>query len=138
MAELGAEHLIDYRNEDFSARAWAISGRRGVDVVVNFTGGDTWVPSLRALAQHGRLLTCGATAGFDPRTDIRYIWRRELAIIGSNGWTRDGLVRLLEATASGAIRPMIDRVLPLARAPDGFRALEDRAVLGKVMISCDR
>jgi alcohol dehydrogenase len=132
---LGADHLIDYRTEDFSARAWAISGNRGVDVLVNFTGGDTWVPSLRALAIHGRMLTCGATAGFDPKTDIRYIWRRETTIIGANGWTRAGLEDLLARTKSGAIRPVIDRVLPLERAAEGFRALEARDVVGKILIN---
>ena len=76
--------------------AWEISGKQGVDVLVNYTGGDTWVPSLRTLAKHGRLLTCGATAGFDPRTDIRYIWRREVNIIGANGWTRQDLESLEE------------------------------------------
>ena len=135
LAALGADHLIDYGKEDFSSRAWAISGRRGVDVLVNFTGGETWVPSLRALAMRGRLLTCGATAGFDPRTDIRYIWRRESSIVGSNGWTRDGLQDLLEQTRTGAIRPIIDRVLPLTQAADGFRALESRGVFGKVIVT---
>ena len=95
LKELGADHVIDYTKEDFSKRAWEISGKQGVDVLVNYTGGDTWVPSLRTLAKHGRLLTCGATAGFDPKTDIRYIWRREVNIIGANGWTREDLEALL-------------------------------------------
>src|SRR5258708_19030802 len=83
---LGADHLIDYTKEDFSREAWRISGKQGVDVVVNYTGGDTWVPALRALKRHGRLLTCGATAGFAPQEDIRYIWTRQLNIVGCNGW----------------------------------------------------
>jgi alcohol dehydrogenase len=65
LKELGADHLVDYTQEDFSRRAWEISGKKGVDVVINYTGGDTWVPSIRALALHGRLLTCGATAIID-------------------------------------------------------------------------
>ena len=68
----------------------------GVDVVINFTGGDTWVPSLRCLRRGGRLLTCGATAGFDPKTDIRFIWTFELQVLGSNGWTPEDLVTLLQ------------------------------------------
>ena len=135
LAALGADHLINYKTEDFSSRAWAISGKRGVDVIVNFTGGDTWVPSLKALAEHGRMLTCGATAGFDPKTDIRYIWRRESTIIGSNGWTRQGLVDLLDRVRRGAIRPIIDRVLPLEQGAQGFRALEERDVFGKILIA---
>jgi alcohol dehydrogenase len=134
LKELGADHLIDYSTEDFSRRAWEISGKRGVDVVVNFTGGDTWVPSLKALGRHGRLLTCGATAGFDPREDIRYIWRRELNIVGANGWTRRGLEELLDEVKRGGIRPVVDRVFPLAQTVEAMRLLVDREVFGKVIV----
>jgi alcohol dehydrogenase len=131
---LGADELIDYTREDFSARAWELTGRRGCDVIVNYTGGDTWVPSLRALARHGRLLTCGATAGFDPRTDIRYIWRREVTIVGANGWTRTDLEELLEEVRHGRIRPIVDRVFPLADAREAMRVVEEREVFGKVLV----
>ena len=80
-----------------------------MDVVVNFTGGDTWVPSLRCLRRGGRLLTCGATAGFDPKDDIRYIWTFELNILGSNGWTPDDLRAARAWSTSGKLRPVIDR-----------------------------
>ena len=131
---LGADHLIDYTREDFSARAWELTGRRGCDVIVNYTGGDTWVPSLRALARHGRLLTCGATAGYDPPTDIRYIWRREVNIVGANGWTRPDLEELLEEVRHGRIRPIIDRVFPLEESREAMRIVEDREVFGKVLV----
>jgi alcohol dehydrogenase len=135
LTELGADHVIDYTREDFSKAAWEISGRKGVDVLVNYTGGDTWVPSLRTLARHGRLLTCGATAGFDPKTDIRYIWRREVNIIGANGWAREDLEALLVAVERGSIKPIIDRVLPLARSAEAMRLLQDREVFGKVIVT---
>jgi alcohol dehydrogenase len=131
---LGADHLIDYTREDFSARAWELTGRKGCDVIVNYTGGDTWVPSLRALARHGRLLTCGATAGYDPPTDIRYIWRREVNIVGANGWTRTDLEELLEEVRHARIRPIIDRVFPLEESREAMRIVEDREVFGKVLI----
>lgn len=135
LQELGADHVIDYTKEDFSKRAWEISGKRGVDVLVNYTGGDTWVPSLRTLARHGRLLTCGATAGFNPKTDIRYIWRREVNIIGANGWTRHDLEALLRDVERGTIKPVIDRVLPLAESAEAMRLLQDREVFGKVIVT---
>ena len=135
LKELGADHVIDYTKEDFSRKAWELSGKKGVDVLVNYTGGDTWVPSLRALAKHGRLLTCGATAGFDPKTDIRYIWRREVSIIGANGWTREGLEALLLEVERGTIKPIIDRVLPLAESAEAMRILQDREVFGKVIVT---
>jgi alcohol dehydrogenase len=101
---------------------------------VNFTGGDTWVPSLKCLRRGGRLLTCGATAGYDPTTDLRYIWTFELDIVGSNGWQRDDVTELLDMVRAGTLHPVIDRALPLAQAADGLRALEDRDVVGKVII----
>ncbi len=135
LKELGADHVIDYTKEDFSKQAWELSGKKGVDVLVNYTGGDTWVPSLRALAKHGRLLTCGATAGFDPKTDIRYIWRREVNIIGANGWTREDLEALLVEVERGTIKPIIDRVFPLADSAEAMRLLQDREVFGKVIVT---
>ena len=135
LAALGADHLIDYGEEDFSAAAWRISGRKGVDVVVNYTGGETWVPSLRALAPGGRLFTCGATAGFDPRTDIRYIWTREATIVGTNGWRRRDIESLLAMVRDGRIEPVIERVLPLERAGEGIGLLMSRQVFGKVLVT---
>ena len=99
---LGADEVIDYRDTDWSK--WAIEKygkpqRRsydgGVDVVINFTGGDTWVPSLRCLKRGGKLLVCGATAGYDPKEDLRYVWSFELKIIGSNSFYDDDLAALM-------------------------------------------
>jgi alcohol dehydrogenase len=131
---LGADHLIDYTKEDFSREAWRISGKKGVDVVMNYTGGDTWVPSLRALKHHGRLLTCGATAGFAPAEDIRYIWRRELAILGCNGWTTEDIAILLDLVAAGRIKPVLSHVLPLSEGREAEWLIEQRAIFGKVVL----
>ena len=95
----------------------------GVDVVINFTGGDTWVPSLRCLKRGGKLLVCGATAGYDPKEDLRYVWSFELQIVGSNSFYDDDLAALMALIAAGKIKPVIDKVLPLERgarrlAPD--------------------
>jgi alcohol dehydrogenase len=139
---LGADHTIDYSAHDVMREVYARfgkPGRRGggeggVDVVVNFTGGDTWVPSLRILRRGGRLLTCGATAGFDPPEDLRYIWSFELRILGSNGWKRNELEALVELVAGGQLTPIIDRELPLDDVNEAFRLLEDREVFGKVIV----
>ena len=138
---LGADHVINYKEVDFSK--WVIERygkpqRRtyegGVNVVINFTGGDTWVPSLRCLRRGGRLLTCGATAGYDPRTDIRFIWTFELQVLGSNGWTPDDLTTLLRMVDERRLRPVVDRMLPLSEAREGIRLLADREVIGKVIV----
>jgi alcohol dehydrogenase len=142
LRELGADDVIDYAADDFVAevhRRFGKPHRRrytgGVDVVVNFTGGDTWVRSMRCLRRGGRLLTCGATAGFDPRTDIRYIWTFELQIVGSNGWTPQDLEILLGLVQEGRLRPVIDRVFPLEEAREALRLIEDREVIGKVIVT---
>ena len=107
---------------------------QGVDVVVNFTGGDTWVPSLRILHRQGKLLTCGATAGFDPKEDIRYIWTYELQVLGSNGWMREDIEQLFELVKSRKLQPVIDRAFALADVNAAFDLLEQRAVFGKVVV----
>ena len=139
---LGADHVLDYKTTDFSK--WAVEKygkpqRRtyegGVDVVINFTGGDTWVPSLRCLKRGGSLLVCGATAGHDPKEDLRYIWSFELKVIGSNSFYDDDLAALMGMIAGGRIKPVIDKVLPLEQAAEGLRLIEDREVIGKVIVT---
>lgn len=139
---LGADHVLDYKTTDFSK--WAVEKygkpqRRtyegGVDVVINFTGGDTWVPSLRCLKRGGSLLVCGATAGHDPKEDLRYIWSFELKVIGSNSFYDDDLAALMGMIAGGRIRPVIDKVLPLEQAAEGLRLIQDREVMGKVIVT---
>jgi alcohol dehydrogenase len=139
---LGADHLIDYTAGDFVREIQARYGRPqrrsyegGIDVVVNYTGGDTWVPSLKVLKRGGRLLVCGATAGFDPTEDLRYIWSFELKILGSNAWARGDLESLLQLAASRRLSPVIDRVLPLSEGRAAVSLLEDRAVFGKVVVT---
>lgn len=143
LAELGADRTIDYVTDDFVKEIFASYGKptrrgagatNGVDVVVNYTGGDTWVKSLRCLRVGGRLLTCGATAGFNPMEDLRYIWTFELQIRGSNSYGREDIEKGLELVASGRLRPHVDAVLPLAQAAEGLRRLEERKVFGKVVI----
>jgi alcohol dehydrogenase len=142
LRQFGADHVVNYAKEDFAAEVYRLFGKPtrraytgGVDAVINYTGGDTWVPAMKCLRRGGRMLTCGATAGFDPQTDIRYIWTYELQILGSNGWTREDLETLLRMVRDGRLRPVIDCVLPLEEAREGLRLLEDREVIGKVVIT---
>jgi alcohol dehydrogenase len=141
LRELGADHGINYAEDDMVEAVHQlygkprITGGGGVTMVINFTGGDTWVPSLKCLGPKGRLLTCGATAGFDPQTDIRYIWSFEHNILGSNAWTRDDLETMLHLVASGDIEPVIDSVQPLEQTADAEGRLERREILGKVILT---
>ncbi len=136
LRELGADHTVNYiEHPEFHRYLRSITDGDGVDVVVNYTGGDSWVRSLKCVKLGGRILTCGATAGYDPPTDIRYIWRKEMDIIGSDGWRRQDLVDLVDAVRAGTVVPVIDRVLPLAETAEGHRLLEEREVFGKVIIA---
>jgi NADPH:quinone reductase-like Zn-dependent oxidoreductase len=139
---LGADEVINVKETDFSK--WAVEKygkpqRRsydgGVDVVINFTGGDTWHPSLRCLKRGGKLLVCGATAGYDPKEDLRYVWSFELKIIGSNSFYDDILAALMALIQQGKVKPVIDKVLPLAEAREGLRLIRDREVIGKVVVA---
>jgi len=107
----------------------------GVDVVVNYTGGDTWVKSLRCLRLGGRLLTCGATAGFAPTEDIRFIWTFELQVLGSNGWEKEDLITLFDLVGNGKLKVLIDKAYPLEDAAEAVRVIEDRQVFGKVVVT---
>src|SRR5260370_4203697 len=107
----------------------------GVDVVVNFTGGDTWVKSLRCLRLGGRLLTCGATAGYAPQEDIRFIWTFELQVLGSNGWDREDIITLFDMVESGKLKGLIDKAYPLENAAEAVRGIAARAVFGKVGVT---
>ena len=142
LKELGADEVVDYTKTDWSK--WAVekygkpqrrSYEGGVDVVVNFTGGDTWVPSLRCLKRGGKLLVCGATAGYDPKEDLRYVWSFEIEIKGSNSFYDDDLAALMELVQQGKIKPVIDKVLPLEQAAEGLRLIQDREIFGKVVVT---
>jgi NADPH:quinone reductase-like Zn-dependent oxidoreductase len=142
LKEMGADEVINYEEVDFSK--WAIekygkpqrrSNEGGVDVVVNFTGGSTWVPSLKCIKRGGKLLVCGATAGHDPVEDLRYIWTFEINIVGSNSFYDDDLAGLMTLIREGRMKPVIDKVLPLDEAAAGLRLIQDRKVIGKVVVT---
>ena len=134
LSEIGADYTIDYSKQDFSREAWTLSGKSGVDVIVNYTGGDTWIPSLRALKRRGTLLTCGATAGFDTKNDMRFIWVRELQILGSNGYSKQDIATALGHAAAGRVKPVISHRLPLSEAREAERLMEDRKFFGKIVL----
>src|SRR5262244_1517791 len=142
LKQLGADEVINIKQVDFSK--WAIekygkpqrrSYEGGVDVVINFTGGETWHPSLRCLKRGGKLLVCGATAGYDPKEDLRYVWSFELKIIGSNSFYDEDLKGLMDLIQQGKMKPVVDKVLPLEEAREGLRLIQDRKVIGKVVVT---
>ena len=140
LKEIGASHVANYIDKPFLDTVKEIYGKPritgagGVDVAVNFTGGDTLPATQKCVNLNGRILCCGATAGFDLTLDARYWWTYEHTLIGSNGWHIDDLKILLDLVADGRLVPVIDKVLPLEETAEGERLLEDREVVGKVLL----
>jgi NADPH:quinone reductase-like Zn-dependent oxidoreductase len=132
--KLGADVLINYNEEDLVSKVQRVTGKKGVEVCVDYIGKDTWVKSLQTLAKGGRLVTCGATTGFDPKTDIRHIFFRQLEVIGSTMGTKNELLAPLRLIFDGKMSPVIDSVFQLEDTADAHKMMEDRKVLGKIVI----
>jgi NADPH:quinone reductase-like Zn-dependent oxidoreductase len=137
LAKLGAAELVDSSGGDFGKQVWNLTGRTGADVVVDYLGADTWPQSIRALRRGGRLVTCGASTGFLAETDLRYVWTRELSILGSDGWSREDLTELARQVRTGQLTPVIHGVYPLSRIREAVAELEDRRAIGKVVVVPD-
>jgi alcohol dehydrogenase len=141
---LGADEVILYTETDFLKAVQEKHGKPvrrrgmkggGVDVVVNFTGGDTWKKSLRTLRLGGRQLTCGATAGFAVEEDLRFVWTFELQIRGSNGWEPEDVVKLLDLLGAGQLTAVVDQTYALEDGAAALQLLEDRNVIGKIVVT---
>ena len=132
--DLGADLVVNYRDEDYVEQVIALTGGRGVDVAQDLVGAQTWADSLRTLARNGRMVVCGSHSGkqFDLR--IPQIYHRQLSILGANGASYNELRRVLELADQGLLRPVIDRVLPLDQIREGHRILEEHDHFGKVVM----
>jgi NADPH:quinone reductase-like Zn-dependent oxidoreductase len=132
--ELGADEVVNYTREDWPKRVRQLTDRRGVDVVFEHTGAETWPGSISALARNGRLVTCGATSGYDARTDIRQIFYRHVSVLGSFMGSKAELLDAMQFIERGAIRAVVDRTLPLFEARRAHELMEDRAQFGKLVL----
>lgn len=131
---LGADEVINYRNEDWPQQVKTLTNRRGVDLVFEHTGAATWPGSIAALKHNGRIVTCGATSGYDAQTDLRQVFYRHLTIMGSFMGTKAELLEAMKFVEVGAIRAVVDRTLPLAEARRAHELMEDRAQFGKLVL----
>ena len=133
--ELGADETINYTREDWPKEVRRLTNGRGVDVVFEHTGAKTWPGSILSLKKGGRLVTCGATSGYDGRTDLRHVFYRHLTILGSMMGSKADLLAAMKFIESGQIRAVIDRTLPLADARMAHELMEDRAQFGKLVLT---
>ncbi|HET6371713.1 MAG TPA: zinc-binding dehydrogenase [Candidatus Polarisedimenticolia bacterium] len=133
--ELGADEVINYKKLDFYEEVKRITRRRGVDVILDHIGADTWSRNIRSLRVGGRLVTCGVTSGFEVATDIRYIFFRRLSVLGSTMGTKGELLEVMHLIERGALKPIIDSVFPLADIAKAHRRIEERKTFGKVIVN---
>jgi NADPH:quinone reductase-like Zn-dependent oxidoreductase len=132
--ELGADYLTNYEKQNFREEARKLTNKRGVDIVFENTGEKTWDDSIKSLAQGGKLATCGATTGYKAMTDLRYVYFRNLKIYGNLMGSKGELLRIVDLVKDGKLKPVIDRVLPLAEAKQAHRLLAQREQFGKIAL----
>jgi NADPH:quinone reductase-like Zn-dependent oxidoreductase len=132
-AALGADHVINYREDRFESVVRKLTGKKGVDVVFEHTGVDTWNGSLLAMKRGGRLVTCGATSGAVAQINLMQLFQQQYRIIGSFGASIRNIGDGLQKMAIG-LKPTIDTVVPFERFGDGLERLESRRVFGKIVV----
>jgi len=135
--ELGADAGIDHAKSDFAREIRKITGKRGADVVLDSVGKATWKQSIASAAKGGRLLTCGATTGPDPQTDLGRIFWNQLTVHGSTMGTHAEFAEMLRIFRDGKVRPVVDAVFPLSQAREAVRRLEEKKQFGKVVLRVD-
>jgi NADPH:quinone reductase-like Zn-dependent oxidoreductase len=132
--ELGADETFLHSIEHWSREVKQLTDRRGVDVVVEHVGDATWQESLASLAVGGRLVTCGATTGYDGKIDLRYLFSRHISILGSYMGSKAELFSVLDLVKRGLVKPVIDTVMPLKEAQEAHERLESREQFGKIVL----
>jgi NADPH:quinone reductase-like Zn-dependent oxidoreductase len=132
---LGAFEAVNHSTDDVAAFVKRVTGGRGVDVVVEHVGTATWDASVRSLARGGRLVTCGATTGYDANVDLRFLFARQISLLGSYMGRKAELIRSADHFFRGELMPVVDQQFPLARAADAHRRLESREGFGKVVLT---
>jgi NADPH:quinone reductase-like Zn-dependent oxidoreductase len=133
-SELGADEVINYSEKDWPREVRKLTFGRGADVVFEHTGSATWPGSIASLRNNGRLVTCGATSGFEGETDLRQIFYRHLTILGSFMGSKGELVEAMKFVEDGRLQPVVDRAMPLAEARRAHELMEDRAQFGKLVL----
>ena len=132
--QLGADYVINHKAQKIREEVRRITGKRGVDVVFEHVGTATWDDSIASLAASGRLVTCGATTGYDAKIDLRYLFSRQLSLLGSYMGTKSELQTVMKLVAAGRLKPIVDRIFPLAEAAAAHTYLESGEQFGKVVL----
>jgi NADPH:quinone reductase-like Zn-dependent oxidoreductase len=131
---LGADHVVNYKTERFEGEVRRLTGRKGVDVVFEHVGADTWNGSLLCLKRGGRLVTCGSTSGVSATINLMQLFQQQYRIFGSFGCSMRNIADAL-AKMAGGLTPVIDTVFPLSEFEQGLERLESRRVFGKILVT---
>ncbi len=132
--ELGADELINHSTQDVYEEVKRLTNRRGVDVVFEHVGSATWDKSMKSLAPAGRLVTCGATTGYEAQIDIRYLFGRQLSIFGSFMGSKAELLEVLKFVFSRRFKPVVDITFPLSEARAAHERMANREQFGKIIL----
>ena len=132
--ELGADEAIDYTTTDVGKAVREMTGKRGVDVVVDSVGAATWRHSLTAAAKKGRIVTCGATSGPAPAENINVIFWKQLSILGSTMGTDAEFAAMLAAVEAGRLEPVVDTVFPLGDVRKAYERMASGEGFGKIVL----
>jgi NADPH:quinone reductase-like Zn-dependent oxidoreductase len=133
--ELGADHVIDHYNRKISEEVRKITNKEGVDIVLEHVGPATWDESLRSLNPGGTLVTCGATTGPQVGIDLRFVYSRQLSILGSYMGTMGELHEVLKHVFAGKLKPVVDRTFPLREARAAHEYMESSQMFGKIVLN---
>jgi NADPH:quinone reductase-like Zn-dependent oxidoreductase len=133
--QLGADFGINHYKQKISEEVRKITNKEGVDIVLEHVGVATWNESVRSLKPGGTLVTCGATTGFDAGIDLRFLFSRQLNLLGSYMGTMGELHEVLAHVFAGRLKPVVDRVFPLKDLHDAHEYLEKSQMFGKVVVN---
>lgn len=132
---LGADHVINYRKQDFEEEVKMITNKKGVDIVIDHIGPDVWDKSIKSLAVNGRLVTCGSTSGPTVNINLRYVFSRHISILGSYMGRKAELLELLKFVESGRLKPVVYKVFALKEVSKAQQEMLDRKNFGKIVLS---
>jgi len=133
--ELGADHVIHHYQQKISEEVRKITNKQGVDVVMEHVGRETWGESLRSLKPAGTLVTCGATTGPQAGLDLRFVFSRQLSVLGSYMGTMGELHEVLKHVFAGRLKPVIDRTFPLSEVCAAHKYMEESQMFGKIVLN---
>jgi NADPH:quinone reductase-like Zn-dependent oxidoreductase len=133
--QLGADYVVNHYQQKIGDEARKITGRVGVDIVVEHVGAATWSESMKALKPGGTLVTCGATSGPEASFDLRFLFARHLALLGSYMGTMGELHEVLKLVFGGKLKPVVDKVLPLSEVRTAHEYLQESKMFGKVVLN---